>query len=86
MTVLCHKPVPPKAQRVLKVLIERGSLTALEALHAGLGMRLAARIDALRESYGDSAIPDEWESADGKRWKRYFWRGSVEPQTEMFGG
>ena len=81
--VLTHKPVPAKAQAVLRTLIERGSLTALEALHAGLGMRLAARIDELRECYGDAAIPDVWESADGKRWKRYFWK--PEPQGDLFG-
>jgi hypothetical protein len=82
--LVAHKPVPACAQPTLQVLIQRGSLTALEALQAGLGMRLAARIDELRECFGDAAIPDEWESADGKRWKRYFWVGSTDPQGSLF--
>jgi len=72
----------PRTALCLRVLEERGSLTSMEALHAGCGSRLAARIKELRDIYGDSAIPDEWESDGDARWKRYHWRPQV--QTDLF--
>ena len=56
---------------VLRLLEARPEgVTALDALHAGCGDRLAARVHELRESGHD--VRGAWESTDGgARVKRY---------------
>jgi len=84
MTVLvAHKPLGAQAQRILQLLVERGSLTAKEAYEAGCGMRLAARVLEIREAFGESAVVTRTEEHDGGTHARYYWRGQVEPQTEL---
>ena len=57
------------------------TLTALEALDLGLGMRLASRISNLKELGFD--IRDQWVNHNGKRFKRY-WLAVKTPPADMF--
>lgn len=69
---------------VLTVLRQRGSLTTLEALDMGLGIRLAARVEEIRRELGASCIETVWETSGDKRWARYRWVGVRDPQVELF--
>lgn len=61
----------PSAQAVLALLRERPEgITALDALYAGCGDRLAARVHELRDA--GYSVRDSWETTPaGARIKRY---------------
>ena len=67
---------------VLRHLKSGHTLTGLEALGLGLGMKLATKISTLRE-LGHDEILDEWVKIDGKRFKRY-WIPKAFPQHDLF--
>lgn len=72
-----HQSLKPQTQRVLGLLVQRGSLTSLEALHAGAGFRLAARVKEIREAFGDDAVVTEQETDGDARYARYHWCGDI---------
>lgn len=72
----------PQTELVLRLLRERGSLTPLEALDAGAGLRLAARVDELRKEFGVGAIAMKKETYGGASYARYYWKGG-RAQTEL---
>lgn len=82
-TLIEHPALKPQAQLALRLLIERGSLTTLEALDAGAGIRLPARIKEIRKAFGDDGVVEtQWERTNGSRYARYVWRGTDE-QTAL---
>jgi hypothetical protein len=57
-------------------MIENGSITTLEAFEKYNITRLSKYIEDLRHKYGYANIPDEWETGNGKQWKRYFFKAN----------
>jgi hypothetical protein len=76
--------VRPSALAVLALLRARPEgITALDALRAGCGDRLAARVHELRE--GGYQVSDSWETTPGgARVKRYRW--STPPAGRPYSG
>lgn len=67
----------PSAEAVLALLRERPEgITALDALYAGCGDRLAARVHELRDA--GYSVRDSWETTPaGARIKRYRYQTPV---------
>lgn len=84
--LIAHSALAPQAQTVLAVLIERGSITAHEAMHMRPACyRLAARIAEIREAFGAAAVVTVMESHGEGEHARYFWSASrAHNQQEMF--
>ena len=73
---LFDPPAPrlkPQAMSVLRLLVERGSLTPLEARELVGTDRLAARILEIKRAYGEGRITTTTERTGRKSYARYVW-------------
>lgn len=85
--LVAHPALPPLTQHCLRVLVEHPEgVTESEARRLGCGHRFPARVLEIRKALGQQAVEAMWESRGRSRWVRYFWRGSIEPQGELFLG
>lgn len=82
--LVSHRPLSGQCQRVLSVLVERGSITARDAVNMEPPIyRLAARILELRAAFGDDAVVTVDEKHEGGIHARYVWRGAGDTQQEL---
>lgn len=82
-TLTPARALPAKAQLALRMMKERGSLTADEARALGCGSRLAARVLEIKEAYGESSVADEWVTVGRVRVKAYRFVGLTDPQGDL---
>jgi len=84
MQVTVHPALRPQAMAVHRLLIQRGSLSAREAMDMRPPCyRLAARIGEIREAFGAESVVTEKESHGSGEHARYIWAASGSIQTEI---
>ena len=81
--LIAHTPLKPQCQTILKVMIERGSITKREAAEFDC-WNLPARILEIREAFGADAVETVTEPNRGRGTHgRYYWRGDIAEQREL---
>lgn len=81
--LIAHAPLKPQTQSILRLLVERGSLTQREAVELAGCWRLSARVGEIREAFGVEVIATEHVHHDGGTHARYWWQGDAEAQRSL---
>jgi len=83
-TVTAHRALKRQAQAVHQLLVQRGSLSAREAMDMRPPVyRLAARIAEIREAFGADSVVTTSESHGSGEHARYVWADSGAIQQDL---